>query len=124
MATKQWNIIPYYKRTKKGDSIDITVLWIFMKDGGKTIWKTDEECTQEKVIREYIEENGFIGKITKYTENSLYYEIDTEKTNMENYYRWLDDGSEDMDIWRPWFVFTGSKMEFPPQIQVLRDEIM
>jgi hypothetical protein len=43
---------------------------------------------------------------------------------VNDYYRWLDDADENTDMWRPWFFFTGSTIELPEQIKVLRNDIL
>jgi hypothetical protein len=121
-------IIPFYTRTKSGEitkSIELTVAWIFMKENGKKIWKTEGSSDSvEEIVKEYMNENGFYGTVKEVLGNTIYFQVDTEKTQVNDYYRWLDDVDETTDIWRPWFFFTGSNMEFPDQIKVLRDRVL
>ena len=121
-------IIPFYTRTKQGEitkSIELTVCWIFMKEGGKKIWKTEKGNENiDDIVKEYIHENGFYGKVIQQKGNTIYFEVDTEKTQVNDYYRWLDDADENTDMWRPWFFFTGSTIELPEQIKVLRNDIL
>lgn len=122
-------IIPYYTRTKKGDitnSISLTVAWVFMKDGGKQIWKTESNKeTVETIIKEYLNENGLYGSVKCVLKNTLFYEIDTEKTKLDTFYRWLEDGVEEgIDVWRPWFLLSGiNEIEYD-QIKVLREDVL
>ena len=129
-STVRMYIIPFYTKKKDGEitnTISLTVAWVFMKNGGKQIWKTEKEDESIKtVVQEYLVENGFIGNVRDIVENCLFYEIDTQKTKMDNFYRWLEDESidETVDIWRPWFFFTGSNELEYHQIKVLRDTIL
>lgn len=121
-------IVPYYTHKRKGDltnSIELTVAWVFMKEGGRKIWKTDGNDTNiESIIQEYLVENGFFGNVKEVIQDTIYYEIDTTKTQVDNYYRWLEDDTEEMDIWRPWFLVEGGKIEENKQIEVLRENIL
>jgi hypothetical protein len=126
-------IVPFYTKTKEGsitNAISLTVAWVFMKEG--TIWKTEdtESVDTESVdtiVKEYIEENGMYGKVNCVKGDTLYFEIDTTRTNMDAFYRWLVDDIEDIeiDIWRPYFFIKGSELvSVPEQIKVLRQEVL
>ncbi len=121
-------LVPYYIRSKDGDTtktIQVTVAWVFMKENGAKLWKTEHPNEKlETIVQEYFYENGFYGTVKKVTTDTLYFEVDTKKTMVDDYYRWLDDVDESTDIWRPWFFLPGGSMDFPEQIKVLRDDVM
>ena len=78
-----------------------------MKDGN--LWNTDEKVVSQKNILEmYLHPNGLYGSIKCVKGGVVYYEIDTTKTNLGDFYTWgevLEKGGvpDTLDIWRPFF---------------------
>lgn len=97
-------IVPYYIETTKSQfEFKLTTLWLFLTNEGTTVWETDEKKpTADFILREYLTPNGFYGKVKCIKENTLYFEIDTEKTKIQNFYNWIDDLTNE-EVWRPFF---------------------
>lgn len=104
-------IVPYilepYHTSKSEFKIWIT--WIFMANGGKTVWETDEkDIGPEEVLKVYLKGNNLFGTLTACTQNVMLYEIDTKKTKFADFYNWNDilsgklAASTDTEVWRPW----------------------
>jgi hypothetical protein len=109
-------IIPYYTVNKKvHTNIDVRVVWIFMSNNGMNYWRTEDSDAKKSVkdvVQEYCIENGFVGNVKAIENGKIYYEIDLEKTKVNNFYRWLENNiPEDADLWRPFFLFEGINNE-------------
>ena len=97
-------ILPYIRKQQDApSSLPLTQLWLFLANGGRQVWQTDSGDSDPKVIvREYLEANGLYG--TPYVKGDcLYYAIDSNRTNIQSFYNWLDDGVEELEVWRPFF---------------------
>lgn len=98
-------ICPYVLKKEKS----IWTAWIFLTDGGKTLWKTDEETlnTQE-ILDQYLIPNGFHGTVKCVKDTILYYEVNAEC--MDTFYTWHDYLKTGIlpsqDIWRPFLLYT------------------
>jgi hypothetical protein len=112
-------ILPYILQPPQKSSTDFTlrVAWIFTIHGGGGIWETEEELlSEEKVIQEYLEPNGFYGVSKGIIENCLVYEVDPSRTKLSDFYMWSDfigkgqPPSEGCDIWRPFFWLGDSQL--------------
>jgi hypothetical protein len=104
-------IIPYilepYHTSKSEFKIWIT--WIFMVNGGKAIWETDETSIGEReVVKQYLEPNNIYGTVKFCNSDVLLVEIDTKRTKFSEFYNWndmLQDRITDVastELWRPW----------------------
>jgi hypothetical protein len=101
-------IIPYYIKSHGNTKIS----WVFLSQGGKKAWKTDETGTLTKKFIEttYLIPNGFVGKTSCVKGDALYFQVDPATMAMGDFYTWtefLNAGMpipSDIDIWRP-FVF-------------------
>ena len=98
-------IIPYYIREQdKG-----RIFWVFLSQGGKKGWKTDEpgNLTNKFIETNYLIPNGFVGKSICVKGDCLYFRVDPGAMNMGDFYTWtefLKAGKpipSDIDIWRP-----------------------
>jgi hypothetical protein len=98
-------IIPYYIREQdKG-----RIFWVFLSQGGKKGWKTDETgtLTNKFIETNYLIPNGFVGKSICVKGDCLYFRVDPGAMNMGDFYTWtefLKAGKpipSDIDIWRP-----------------------
>ena len=104
-------IIPYFlTESKKGSHFYIKTAWVFLKNGGMTVWETDEAtCTEKFILENYLTPNGFFGKITKRTKTSVFFQIDTTKTILNDFYSWSDFLKKEAeipntaDMFRPFF---------------------
>jgi hypothetical protein len=101
-------ILPYYI-VKQSDSPLSYVAWIFLMNGGKQLWKTDEtgKLTNKFVIDNYLTPNGIMGKCHCVKGDVMYFQVDTVVTKIANFYKltdFLKEGRaapDDIDIWRP-----------------------
>ena len=103
-------IIPYFLKSPKSSTTGFafTVAWIFTTDGGSNIWQTDEETlSEESILQDYLEPNGFIGTSKGIIENCLVFQVDPDKTNLSDFYTWTDFLGKGQipplscDVWRP-----------------------
>lgn len=96
-------LIPYYI-TEKSLSIGckITTLWVFLADSGRQLWRVDEDSDIEK---EYCNDNGMFGTLSKPRDDILLYKIDKEKTTIADFHTWADvlAGATPDHAWRPFF---------------------
>jgi len=107
-------IVPYVLEEQKASHSEfcIQTLWLFLTQKGKALWETDEKIkiTQEFVQKEYLIPNGFVGRIQSFTKDICFFEVDQTKTNIKDFYMWLDKGAEeDTMVWRPFFRITGNE---------------
>ena len=101
-------IIPYYIKAEGNTKIT----WVFLSQGGKKAWKTDEpgSLTKKFIETTYRIPNAFVGKTSCVKGDVLYFQVDPAAMAMGDFYTWtefLKSGKpipSDIDIWRP-FVF-------------------
>ena len=99
------HIVPYYIREQEKGRI----FWVFLSQGGKKAWKTDESgtLTNKFIETNYLIPNGFVGKSICVKGDCLYFRVDPGAMNMGDFYTWtefLKAGKpipSDIDIWRP-----------------------
>jgi hypothetical protein len=92
-------IIPYCVLPDKNiKGCKSKTIMVFLSNGGKSLWKTDDNtCDMETIQKEYLEANGFFGTVTK-KENYILCEV--QNINFNEYYTWLETEEE---CWRPFF---------------------
>ncbi len=95
--------------------------WIFLTEGGTKLWKTDEDnLTNKEILEQYLTPNGFHGRVKCAKGDVLYYEVNPDAMNMNDFYSWTEflasgrTPSTDIDIWRPFF-WLGEKPGLPGQ---------
>ncbi len=70
----------------------MTSLQVFLSHAGKSVWKTDEPGVVhfKTILEEYCEPNGFtvLRSFLDKETNTVYLEIDAEKTNLQDFYSW------------------------------------
>jgi hypothetical protein len=82
-------IIPYYiEESKSKAGFKMWKAWVFLANGGKEIWETDEDCSAQEVIEEYLTPNGFTGK-TLEKNGCLLMTID-KSTDFSELYTWKE----------------------------------
>ena len=103
-------IIPYILQPAKISQTEfaLSTLWVFMSDGGKTIWETDEDtCSEEEILEEYILANGFKGRALGVKDGCYLFEVDDETTKLSEFYSWTDFTKKEEEpsgyTWRPFF---------------------
>jgi hypothetical protein len=108
-------ILPYFLQKSKMSTtgFEFSVAWVFTIDGGASVWQTDEETlSEESILEDYLEPNGFVGVSKGVVENCFVYEVDPEKTNLSDFYMWTDflgkcqTPPTTCDVWRP-FAWVG-----------------
>lgn len=108
-------ICPYYLKAnhQPNAQVKLWTAWVFLSEGGTKLWKTDEESLSNKEIIElYLAPNGFHGRVVAVKGGVLYYEVNPDAMNMDDFYTWtefLASGkvpSAGIDIWRP-FLWLG-----------------
>jgi hypothetical protein len=96
-------LIPYYL-TEKALSIGckMTTLWLFLADSGKQPWNVNDDSQLEK---EYCNDNGIFGTLSRPRDDIILYKVDTEKTNVSDFHTWSDvlAGETPDHAWRPFF---------------------
>jgi hypothetical protein len=106
-------IIPYYldETVKSSSDFKLWKVWVFLVNGGKQVWETDEPCTTQETIDNYLTPNGFVGQHTFY-KGSLYFKID-KSMNLSDLHNWKDflekaEDIPDVPVLRP-LIWVGDK---------------
>jgi len=101
-------IVPYYIVKHDSEDFRLWTAWVFMAKGGTKLWETDEPTlTQAQISESYLEPNGIYGKPICIKENTLFFNVDTTKTQIQDFYIWTEflEKSEEIpqtvDVWRP-----------------------
>ena len=94
-------LLPYFIDTSNLNWFKIN---LFLSDGGRTFWRTDET---EKQVKKTLKENGFPLLSLKTQDGIMYANIDSTKLNMSDFYQWseLEDPSiSQEDAWRTFLI--------------------
>ncbi len=102
-------VIPYFTKPTIETTIDWAFLpvYIFLDNKGRQLWLCEE--SEKEILQVVLPENGFYVKSHWKEGDRLFVEIDTEKTNIQNFYsfeevtRKKEKGTE--ECWRRFFVF-------------------
>jgi hypothetical protein len=99
-------ILPYVLEDYKQSNSEFAIrtLWLFLTQQGTALWETDEKgkVSNSFVVKEYLHANGIYGTVKCVKHNTLFYQVDTKKTNLDNFYMWNDESGND-EVWRPFF---------------------
>ena len=105
-------MLPFYVKQKKTHTqtqgqISITKLGVFLANGGRVCWQTDEPVTKEQLIKEYLEPNGLLPKSIHFTDKMIFVEIDLLQTKLENFYTWEEayTNKQRYECWRNFYFF-------------------
>lgn len=94
-------LLPYFIDTSDPNWIKMN---LFLSDGGKAFWHTDES---ERQVKKMLKENGFPLINLKLEHGIMYANIDSTKLNISDFYQWseIDDvtNSED-DVWKRFLI--------------------
>ena len=94
-------LLPYFIDASNPNWLKLN---LFLSDGGKSFWHTDET---EKQVKKTLKDNGFPLLSLKTEQGIMYANIDSTKLNMSEFYQWseLEDPvtSED-DAWRTFLI--------------------
>jgi hypothetical protein len=97
-------LIPYYLREKSlSIGCKLTTMWLFLADSGKQPWTIDDDT--DTLEKEYCNDNGIFGSVSRPKEGVILYKVDTEKTNIDDFHTWSDvlAGATPDHAWRPFF---------------------
>ena len=96
-------LLPYFIDASNPNWLKLN---LFLSDGGKGFWHTDDT---EKQVKKVLKENGFPLISLKVEQGVMYANIDNTKLNISEFYHWSEladpDTSED-DIWRTFIIPT------------------
>ena len=90
-------LLPYFIDTSNPNWLKLT---LFLSDGGKGFWHTDDT---EKQVKKMLKDNGFPLLSLKTDQGVIYANIDSTKLNMSEFYQWseLEDPTRsEEDVWR------------------------
>ena len=96
-------LLPYFIDTSNPNW---TKLNLFLSDGGRGFWHTDDS---EKQVKKMLKENGFPLLSLKTEQGVMYANIDRTKLNISDFYQWsevTDIQSSDDDVWRTFLIPT------------------
>jgi len=94
-------LLPYFIDTSNPNWSKLN---LFLSDGGKTFWHTDDT---EKQVKKMLKDNGFPLLSLKTEQGIMYANIDSTKLNISDFYQWseLDDPSKsEDDVWRTFLI--------------------
>jgi hypothetical protein len=101
-------ILPYTHSIVNNNNLDVNIIRI-LTIGGKTLW---EENNSLHIDNDILNSNDIYRKsIPIKFDNNLYLcEIDIEKTNISEFYKWEEISINDNDTfcWKTYYYFTGS----------------
>jgi hypothetical protein len=102
-------VLPFYLKQKQSKGqLCMTKLSVFLANGGRVCWQTDEKTvTKEQLVEEYLEPNGLV-PLNIYMENSMILvQIDPEKTILDNFYTWEEvyQKKQRYECWRNFYFF-------------------
>ncbi len=106
-------VIPYFTKPTIQTTIDWAFLpvYLFLDNKGRQFWICEE--SENEILQNVLPENGFYMKSYWKKGDKLFVEIDTEKTNIQNFYsfeevtRKKEKGTE--ECWRRFFMFLCKK---------------
>jgi len=86
--------------------------WVFLVNGGKQVWETEEPCSVKEVVANYLTPNGFLGKVVHSTKTCVYFKID-RAMNLSDLYSWKEfleraEDIPDVPVLRP-VIWVGDK---------------
>ena len=87
-------------------------LSVFLGQAGRMLWQTDElTVSQKQLEEEYLFPNGLIPKRIVFQEQIAYVEIDSEKTNRNDFYTWEEalQNPGKPECWRLFSFFQDEK---------------
>jgi hypothetical protein len=94
-------LLPYFIDTSNPNW---TKLNLFLSEGGKGFWHTDDT---EKQVKKMLKENGFPLISLKTEQGVMYASIDSTKLNMSDFYQWselTETQTSQEDIWRTFLI--------------------
>lgn len=96
-------LLPYFIDASNPNWLKLN---LFLSDGGKTFWHTDDT---EKQVKKMLKDNGFPLLSLKTEQGVMYANIDSTKLKTDDFYSWSEitdpQVSED-DVWRTFIIPT------------------
>ena len=91
-------ILPYYieEPVQSKAGFQLWKAWVFLANGGKQVWETDEDCSEKEVIDGYLTPNGFFGKTVK-KGDCLLIQI-SKNTDFSELYTWKEFLEAEKDV--------------------------
>ena len=83
-------LVPFFLTETIKNTFHVQILSVFLAHAGKAVWSTEELgiLSQEVILRDYCEPNGFVVKQLQIEKDIAYIQIDPEKTNLSDFYTW------------------------------------
>ena len=104
-------IVPFIHKITSGSSINVHSISI-LTIGGKTLW---EESDSLNIDTDILNSNDIYrkGNTISVDKHTRLCEVDTEKTNVDEFYKWTDIGvnEDDTFCWRTYYYLLGNKGE-------------
>lgn len=101
-------IVPFTHTVVNNNNFEVNIINV-LTIGGKYIW---EEKASLHIDKDILNPNDIYRKSTviKYDKNLQLCEVDTEKTNISDFYKWEEVGLEDSETfcWKTFYYFTGN----------------
>lgn len=102
-------IVPYIYKVTKENNVQVHTIQL-LTVGGRTLWEEDASLDLDHDI---LEPNDLYrkGEVKKIGQNLLLCEVDTEKTNIHDFYQWKEIPIDDdaTFCWKPYFYLLGEK---------------
>jgi len=94
-------LLPYFIDASNPNWLTLN---LFLSDGGKTFWHTDDT---EKQVKKMLKDNGFPLLSLKTEQGIMYANIDSTKLNISDFYQWselADPQISQEDVWRTFLI--------------------
>jgi hypothetical protein len=103
-------ILPYIHKVTKHNDLNIHIIRI-LTIGGKTIWEEDDSLDLETEV--LLPNDIYCSSKLVKSNNLFLVEVDIEKTNMNNMYKWseIDINDNETFCWRDYIYIVGNKNE-------------
>lgn len=103
-------LFPYFL-TKQQGALQKTRLTVFLANGGRRLWETEEPTvTKKELLDNYLELNGIYANHIHFSKGIIYIEIDPEKTSLSDFYTWEEAHKHPQkpECWRHFYFFQDS----------------
>ena len=86
----------------------MTKLAVFLANGGKQCWQTDEPTvTKQQLLDDYLLPNGLVPLTIHFTDKLILVQIDPVQTNLQEFYTWEEayKHRQRPECWRNFYFF-------------------
>jgi hypothetical protein len=115
-------ILPFIHNTVNNNNFEVNIIKVLTL-GGQTLW---EEKNTLHIDNDILNPNDIYRKSSpiKYDKTLQLCEVDTDKTNISDFYKWEEIALEDSETfcWKTYYYFTGSNRQCwlePPDTEKL-----